>query len=217
MQRGRRVWLLIICFLLIPSMSFAGISFLIDMDPSTPDVFESDLWLFPGDSFTTNVVVILDSDTDSLSSFSYSLWWDDTELSISGMNNISTYPLESTWQDLLCHSMSVSGIFNCGQINILGHSEGPLTSVVTTIEWTADNPVTDDSLDMGIYFHSGDFSMGIMPDGAFDKNASPVSVSFGGGSVHLAPEPVSSILFLTGGATLGLKRYWSRKRGTRAS
>ena len=33
-----------------------------------------------------------------------------------------------------------------------------------------------------------------------------------GGDIYLVPEPISSILFITGGATLGIRRFWKKRR-----
>lgn len=185
--------------IIIPSITFAGVS--IDVDDET--------WVVPGESFTTDITLSLDDPNDTLSSFSFSLWFDMDELS--SPNAISASPLEG-WMDLGC-TIAPPYIYNCSQLSMLGKAEGPLDTVVVSIEWIAVNPTTDNSWDIEPFFYQGDPLKGIMPDGAFDESGTPVDVTFNLGKVNVLPEPISSILFLTGGATFGLRRYWKKSKG----
>lgn len=197
---GLFIWLIV--FIGIPSMTFAAPTFRIDMDAGTPGL-QTDIWVTPGGSFTTNIEVLLNNSSDSLSSFGFSTLWDTGELSTPTAGNITTSALAAGWTDLSYWKIESPYIYNFSQVNF-GYSQGPLTATVATINWTASNPATDGFIDIMPGFYS-------VFDAAYDKDGSEVTPTFEGGKVNLVPEPISSILFLSGGAALAARNYLRRR------
>ncbi|MBI4848651.1 MAG: hypothetical protein HY808_08780 [Nitrospirae bacterium] len=190
---------------IIHSIAFAAPSIRIDMDANTAG-YQDSILVNPNGSFTTNVEVVLNSAGDSLSSFGFSLWWDANELSAPAVSDITTYALTGDWTDLSYFSIQSPYIYNFEQLNQFSHSQGPLSAIVASITWTAPNVLTDGSIDVtpGAYSQL---------DVSYDKDLNPVTPTFTGGRVNIAPEPVSAVLLLAGGATIAVRRYL-RKRET---
>jgi hypothetical protein len=165
----------------------------------------------------TDIVLNLPDSTASLSSFGYSVWWDNAELNepvYDPVNNpntddIDTFTFAGGWTDFECFSVdsAASLIRNCSQGNtgIAGFSEGPLGSVVASIEWTAFNPLTDASTDIRVGLFDAF-------DEAINKDLAGVTPQFVDGTVNIVPEPISSALFVVGGATLGFRRFRKKRK-----
>ena len=209
-MRLNRFYLLLLMMSIIigPSLASAATTFRMDMDANTPGL-QTDIWLLPGQSFTSNIEVVMDDSNDSLATFGYSLWWDTTELNTPEAGDITTYALDTDWADFGYGSISSPYIYNFAQGNIAdppnGYSEGALTSVVASIVWTAWNPVTNGSSDNTLGFYSG-------LDTAYNKDNNSFTPTFEGGRVNLVPEPISSILFVIGGVALGFRRLQKKRK-----
>ncbi len=129
--------LFIIGILLIPTVSFATTTVRIDMDANTPGL-QNEIRVSPGEYFTTNIEIVLDGITDSLSSFGYSLEWDAGGLDTPLNGDVSTSPLAGGWTDLGYSLIQPSYISNFAQITF-AYTQGPLTTVVATINWKASS------------------------------------------------------------------------------
>lgn len=155
-------------------------SFVIDMDPGTPAI-DTELQVDPGENFSVDVVVILPDSSATLSAFGYSIWWDSVELiSPSG---VTTYTLNGDWIDIGCSVIDAQStlIRNCSQTNIAGSgfTEGPLTSVVATIDFTVNSPLTDENFDIQVGFYDP-------LDIAYDRDLNNIIPAFQGGKVDMA-------------------------------
>lgn len=203
MKMKVRFWAMMffVMVLVVPSMGFADVTFRMDMDANTAGL-QTDIIADPGQFYTSNIEVFMDDANDSLSSFGFSLWWDNTELNIQE-GDVTTSPLASGWGDLSYWKIESSYVYNFTQTNV-GYSAGPITSVVATVNWQALNPSNDSNQDITLGMYD-------LFDDVYDRNGTQITPQFQGGTVAVAPEPVSSVLFLTGGAALGLNRF-RRKR-----
>jgi hypothetical protein len=209
---------LIIGMFIIPAFASAQSVpiFSVDMDPGTPGI-QSEIQVNPGDTFMTDIVLNLPDNTASLSAFGYSVWWNNTELNApvyDPINNpttddIDTFPFPGGWTDFECFSVDAAAslIRNCSQGNtsIAGFSQGPLSAVVASIEWTAFNPLTDAMTDI---------RLGLFDpfDETIDKDLNDVTPQFVNGTVNIVPEPISSALFVVGGVTLGFRRFRKNRK-----
>ncbi|MBI5741180.1 MAG: hypothetical protein HZA16_10725 [Nitrospirae bacterium] len=190
---------LMIIFTAIPSQNYASTAFRVDLDANEPGL-QKELWVMPGDSFTANIELVLTDSSDSISSFGFSLWWDTDELDIAGPEGVVTAFVADGWRDLSYLNIQTPFINNFAQVSF-NSSEGPLTAVIASIDWTAGNPQTDRPMDVtpGIYGRFDEF---------YDGNAGTITPHFESGKINLLPEPASPALFLSGiGAlTAGLCR-----------
>jgi hypothetical protein len=183
-----RVLLFLLGIIVFASTAFAAVPvFEIDMDPSMPGI-QDNIDVTSGNTITTDVVITLPDSSASLSSFGFSLRWDNTELATPVLSNAVTYPLESGWTDIQCWKVDAANslIVNCSQINLSGHAEGPLSGVVATITWTAGTPLNDSlpDIEVGLFdaldiAYNGDGS-GVSPtflSGRVDPGLKPVRIS----------------------------------------
>jgi hypothetical protein len=171
---------LLITLMLITDISSAATIIRIDMDADTPGL-QTELQVTPGQSFRTNVEVVMDQSSDSLITFGYSLWWDRSELLTPSADNISTFTLGAGWTDFGFDSISEPYISNIANINF-GSSQGPLTSVIATIEWTASDPLTDSSVDIIPAFNTS-------LDTVYDRDNNSFTPVFEGGMVNIIKTP----------------------------
>ncbi len=194
-------------FIFIPSRTFSGTPvFRIDMDAYTPG-YQNEIWVLPGERFTTNVEVFLDTGNDTISSFGYSLWWDASELKTPTDTDITAYSMGDGWEYMNpehpYHMIVSDYIYNFAQFTF-GYSEGSLARVIASINWTASHPKADGFFDIVPGFVYYPHSL----DGAWDKDGNELTSSFEGGTVNILPEPLSAILFLTGGLILVIGRLF---------
>jgi hypothetical protein len=203
--------LLIVSIIIGPDLASATTTIRMDMDAGTPGL-QTDIWVTPGQSFTSNIEVVMDSGSDSLAAFGYSLWWDTGELNAPTAGDITTYAFDTVWADFGYSNISSPYIYNFAQGNIAdppnGYSDGPYTGIVASIVWTAWNPVTDGLSDNTLGFYSG-------LDTAYDKDSNIITPVFQGGSVNIVPEPVSAVLFVIGGTALGFRRLQKKRRNVK--
>ena len=219
-MKKRLLLTLVIAVLIIPAIGLAQIqtvpTFLVDMDPGTPGI-QSEIWVNPGETFMTDIVLDLADSTASLSSYGYSVWWDNAELDTPvydpigdpTADDIDTFPFTTGWTDFECFEVDPvnSLIISCAQGNTstAGFSQGSLSGVVASIEWTAFNPLTDAMTDVRVGFFD-------VFDEAIDKDQNGVTPTFVNGTVNIVPEPISSALFIVGGATIGIRRFWKKRK-----
>lgn len=67
--------------------------------------------------------------------------------------------------------------------------------------------------DSGVDLHAPHVADADVWDFEFDRNATPANTGIALDVYH-APEPISSLLFVTGAATLGFRRLWKKRRNT---
>ncbi len=202
----KRAKLILVLFLIgilaIPALSAAATTFRVDMDANTAGL-QTEIWATAGQTFTSNIEIVMDSPADSLSIYGFSLWWDMNELSTPLAGDITTSPLASGWSDLSYDVISAPYIYSFAQNNFSG-STGALTGTVATINWTAANPVTDGGLDimLGLFEPRG-------VDVVYDGYLSEITPTFEGGTVNIAvvPEPMSFVLFAIGATVIGIRRF----------
>lgn len=180
----------------------AMIKFAVDADPSTSGI-QSTVTATSDLEFTVDIVAILDSGSDSLSSYGVSARFDTieldlvsaTELTPSGLLNL-TSGVSGTSENIGNGRGEVltfeAATFGLGPV-------GPTSFRVGTLTLRAEAPTGDNS---DIDIELGEFNTGV--DGAFDNNSVPVTPTFIGAAVAI-PEPsafgflaIASVAAITG-------------------
>ena len=192
------VLMVLIGIIAIPSLSSAVSSISIDMDPSTPGI-QSEIAASAGDTIITDIIFSLGAG-DIMSSFSYSILYDSSELSAPVAGDITENVFASGW-GTLGFVLDDPYIRRIGQLYNSNSSTGLIETVITSIVWNVHTPLDDGFFDITPMLSFG--------DGIFDGNLEPLSVQFYGGAV--VPEPVSTALFLTGGAMFGARCFLRRR------
>jgi hypothetical protein len=124
-MKTKLLLILIIGMFIIPAFASAQSVpiFSVDMDPGTPGI-QSEIWAAPGETFMTDIVLNLPDSTASLSSFGYSVWWDNAELNepvYDPVNNpntddIDTFTFAGGWTDFECFSVdSAASLISSGE------------------------------------------------------------------------------------------------------
>lgn len=102
---------------------------------------------------------------------------------VSGGSKWNTYASESWWFDPGSTQQGYVTIDYAGDVTQIWHSLSNWDSVKSMGLWTVDAEYSEGSW-----------------------NSDTASTTF-----TVTPEPISSILFLTGGATLGFRRFWKKR------
>ncbi|GBD97597.1 MAG TPA: PEP-CTERM sorting domain-containing protein [Nitrospirae bacterium] len=138
--------------------------------------------VFAGDLSIVNFYTVgSDGSTDMVDTFG----WDETPwiyYEISAGDPGNNYTVEATWTD-------PDGSASDSETSFNADNSGPTQVWQSLAEWDSKKSLGDWTVD-GTYFRSDE-----------PQNAVYASTSF-----TVTPEPVSSILFLVGGATLGFRR-----------
>ncbi len=171
------------------------------------------------DPFFFNIVFNPDPSDVSLDDYQFNVFYDaveiDWDLSLSTFTSPSPLvpqmfgdPTETTNGRIDGIAGFVCFFSGCGSANIAG--SGPIT--LATLAFHANvginNPVPDGSPDVWFDISStgSGTGTGFFTDSGFTAMSS-VAINGTGSDVVVTPEPVSSALFLVGGATLGFRRF----------
>ncbi len=146
-----------------------------------------------------------------LDNYAFNLFYDTSELSWNSGNTSYSPPSGLSHELLGPISETTSGFIQ--NINAATFATGPTLTVNTnlaTISFDLVNPgVVADAVD--VWFDTAQGPAAFTVDGTA-TTMNNVSINGIGPDVVVTPEPVSSALFLVGGATLGFRRFKRRKK-----
>ena len=181
----------------------------IDMDPLTPGIQSRLETANIGDIITTDIIMDI-MPNGSISTINFSLAYDNTEINPFGSPVMTPPPgFFPLTLDGSFFSSDSDHFYNYGIVAIAGGA-GQGRYNLGRLQWEVLNPVRDGLNDITPYAATIDFNHDpfIISDESYDINNNPVDINFVGGAV--APEPVSTTLFLIGGAGLVARRYFKK-------
>lgn len=157
-------------------------------------------------------VIFNSEDSVSLSTYTFNMYYDDSELTWnSGLTTLyAPYPLFSQmFGDLDGTTSGFIGNFNAGSFGGDATVSGSFT--LAQLAFDVGSPALDGSPD--VWFDTAvDSRYGFTVDGS-EVLMSDMSILGTGPDVAIVPEPLSSALFVVGGVALGFRRLRKRVSG----
>ncbi|MBC8412705.1 hypothetical protein H8E50_03420 [bacterium] len=179
----------------------------IDMDPFTDGIQSRLETAHIGDIITTDIVMDIMAGA-SISAFSFSIDFDNTELALIAPPVLTPLPGFFALTPGF-NASDANNLYNYGNVSLFAPA-GPGRYNLGSVQWEVLNPVRDGLNDITPYAALSNFAHDplILGDDSADGFGAPVQLAFQGGAV--APEPVSTTLFLIGGAGLVARRYFKK-------
>ncbi|MCK5506187.1 MAG: PEP-CTERM sorting domain-containing protein [Thermodesulfovibrionia bacterium] len=177
---------------------------------------ETSAWIIRGDNYTNNNF----DEAFAFTPLTYDYTLDTIELAVGiagGVNELDVWLMSDTGGqpgsiiESFNFNNQMANAYDGGSILLANSTLNPVLSAGTQYWLAADAPQSDSNIR---WFTNSTSDFGPI---ASRLNLDPWNTSTGIRSAFrisgtVVPEPVSTILFVTGGATLGFRRFWKKRR-----